>query len=134
MNRHPFSLIAPVLLLAACSSTPPAKDPDPALQESSSSSNTPPPDKEAVAPASNAKVQQAIDALQKQDFEGAKTLLSDARKENPKDAQAAYYLGVALQSLNDAKGARGEYEAALKLDPKLVEASVNLSQIQVETG
>ncbi len=122
---------AAALLLSACSSTPPAKEPDPSLEEKPASNQ---PDPNAVAEASSAKVQQGIDAIQKQDFAGAKAVLSEARKDNPNDAQAAYYLGVALQSLEDAAGARKEYEAALKLDPKLTEAAVNLSQIQLEAG
>lgn len=118
------------LLVSACSSTPPAKEPDPSLEEKPAQGD---PDPNAVAAASSAKVQQGIDAIQKEDFAGAKAVLSEARKEAPNDAQAAYYLGVALQSLGEP-AARAEYEAALKLDPKLTEASVNLSQIQLEAG
>jgi Tfp pilus assembly protein PilF len=130
MNSTFRWLGATALLLSACSSTPPAKEPDPSLDEKPQNQ----PDPNAVAAASSAKVQQGIDAIQKEDFVGAKAVLSEARKEAPKDAQAAYYLGVALQSLEDAPGARKEYEAALALDAKLTEASINLSQIQLEAG
>jgi len=129
--RHLGRLGALALVVSACSSTPPAKEPDPSLEEKPADGGA---DPNAVAAASSAKVQQGIDAIQKEDFAGAKTVLSEARQEAPNDPQAAYYLGVALQSLGDAAGARKEYEAALKLEPKLIEASINLSQIQLEAG
>ncbi len=55
--------------------------------------------------------------------------MSDARKESPKDPQAAFYLGVALEGLSDGTGATAAYKDALALDPKLTEASVNLSAL-----
>jgi Flp pilus assembly protein TadD len=85
-----------------------------------------------VAKPSNDQVKQGIDAIQAQDFEKAKGVLAEARKADPKDPQAAYYLGVALEALGDAKGAAAEYKAALELDPKLAEASVNLSGILLD--
>lgn len=85
-----------------------------------------------VAQPSSDLVKQGIDAIQKQDFETAKAVLGEARKSDPKDAQAAYYLGVALESLGDPKAAVAEYRAALNLDPKLVEASVNLSGVLLD--
>jgi Tfp pilus assembly protein PilF len=88
----------------------------------------------AVAKASSDKVDQAIQAIQKEDFAGAKTLLTEARSADPKDPQAAYYLGVAEQSLGENDAAKKSYTAALELDPKLAEASVNLSQMQLEGG
>jgi tetratricopeptide (TPR) repeat protein len=109
-------------------STPPANEPDPSLEPAPS--NQPGPN--AVQPASSSKVIEGMDAIQKQDFEAAKTALTVARKENPNDPQAAYYLGVALHSLGDVAGAAKEYAAALELDPKLTEASVNLSQLELE--
>ena len=85
----------------------------------------------AVAPSSS-KVKEATDAIQAQDFAGAKALLEAAIAENPKDPQAHFYLGVALEGLGDAKGAAGKYEAALALDPKLTEASTNLSGVLLD--
>lgn len=85
----------------------------------------------AAAPSSS-KVKEGADAIQAQDFARAKALLEAAVAENPKDPQAQYYLGVAVEGLGDAKGAAEKYEAALALDPKLIEASVNLSGVLLD--
>jgi len=58
--------------------------------------------------------------------------LSAARSESPKDPQAAFYLGVALEGLGDGTGAAAAYKDALALDPKLTEASVNLSALLLD--
>src|SRR5262245_57990340 len=47
---------------------------------------------------SQAQLMQGIDAVQKKDFDKAKTVLGEARKRDPKDARVAYYLGVALEN------------------------------------
>ncbi|HEY2405304.1 MAG TPA: tetratricopeptide repeat protein [Polyangiaceae bacterium] len=122
------------LALGACAgSTPPPADPPPPDMgpAPSASAESKPPADQTEKP-SSAKVEQAIDALKKQDFAAAKTLLTAARAENQKDPQAAYYLGVALQGLNDAAGAKSAYQDALKLDAKLTEASVNLSALLLD--
>ncbi len=80
-----------------------------------------------VATASSAKVQEGIDAIQAGDYSAAKAALEEAHTADPKDAQAAFYLGVALQNLDDPEGAMAKYQAALDNDPKLLEAIVNLS-------
>ncbi|HEV8245465.1 MAG TPA: tetratricopeptide repeat protein [Polyangiaceae bacterium] len=72
---------------------------------------------------------QAVDAIRAKDFEKAKSILSAARKNDPKDPRVAYYLGVALQNTGDAKAAKDEYRAALALEPGLSEASVGLSSV-----
>lgn len=87
-----------------------------------------------AAPASSAKVEQGIDAIQAGDFERAKMLLSDAAQADPDDPQAAYYLGLADEQLGDTAAARADYERALKLDPELVEARVNLSALLLDAG
>jgi Flp pilus assembly protein TadD len=126
-----LSLLVSSIGLVACSggSTPPPNEPDPSLEPAPSEGSDP----NAVQPASSSKVSEGMNAIQKQDFEAAKAVLSEARKEAPKDPQAAYYLGVALHSLGDTEGAEKEYAAALELDPKLTEASINLSQLELES-
>src|SRR4051812_30059111 len=82
--------------LGACGgSSPPPEAPPPPLDEPS----TPPPAADRTAQASSAKVQQGIDAIKAQDFATAKARLTEARAEAPKDPQAAFYLGVALEGL-----------------------------------
>jgi tetratricopeptide (TPR) repeat protein len=117
------------LLLAACGgSAPPPEAPPPPLDEPS----TPAPASDQTAKASSKKVEQAIDAIKAQDFAKAKSLLTEARAEAPKDPQAAFYLGVALEGLSDGPGATAAYKDALGLDPKLVEAAVNLSALLLD--
>jgi Flp pilus assembly protein TadD len=118
------------VLLGGCAEPPPPQSPD----------NPPPLDDEpaakpkpgAVEAPSNELVKQGMDAIQKQDLEGAKKILSDAATKDPKDPQAAFYLGVALDGLGDVQGAMAQYKKALELDPKLVEAAVNLSGAQYD--
>ena len=119
-----------VLLLAAACGPPPtgAENPDDKqlLDES--------PQNGEVAAASSAKVQAGIDAIQAGDFAKAKQILSEAQAENPKDAQASFYLAVALEQMGDMPGATDNYKKALALDPKLPEASQNLSAILLDGG
>ena len=86
----------------------------------------------AAAPPSNAKVKEGMDAIQAGDFARAKAALDEAVQKNPKDAQAVFYLGVADEGLGDEKSATEQYRHALELDPKLVEASANLSGVLLD--
>ena len=85
-----------------------------------------------VAPASNAKVQEGMEAIQSKDFESARAILTEAHEADPTDPQAAFYLGVALEGLEEFDAAQATYEKALALDAKLVEAYVNLSGILLD--
>ncbi len=120
------------LNLAACGgSTPEASNPDkepPSLEDEDGEGSA------AAAAAPSAKVKQGMDAIQAGDFAGAKTLLEAASKESPKDPQAVFYLGVAMEGLGDGKGALEQYKKALSLDPKLGEASANLSGLLLDQG
>jgi len=119
------------LTVSACGgSAPPPEAPPPPLDNPPPSASAPSAGQSEKA--SSAKVQQAIDAIKAQDFAKAKELLNAARSENAKDPQAAFYLGVADEGLNDASGATAAYKDALTLDPKLTEASVNLSALLLD--
>src|SRR5450432_2755833 len=122
-----FSALA--VLLAACGGSPP---PPPEAPPPPLDSPPPPAPAGATEKASSAKVAQGIDAIKTQDFAKAKELLTQARTESPKDSQAAFYLGVALEGLSDGAGATSAYKDALALDPKLTEASVNLSALLLD--
>jgi tetratricopeptide (TPR) repeat protein len=72
-------------------------------------------------------------AIESKRFPDAKSLLGKAIAKNPKDAQAHYYLGVAESAEGgDVKLAIESYEKAIELDPKLVDAYVNLSALKLE--
>jgi tetratricopeptide (TPR) repeat protein len=121
-------LVVSLMWAMGCSSsTPPpqsATNPEPAST----------PGQGEAAPASSSKVKEAIDAIKAQDYAKAKELLTAARTQDPKDVQAAYYLGVAEQGLGKPAEAIKAYQDALALDPKLTEASVNLSGALLEAG
>jgi uncharacterized protein (TIGR02996 family) len=131
LRARVVALSTAALLGVACggSAKPANTTPDPPLDEPSASPAT-----GAVAAASSAKVQQGIDAIKAEDYAQAKSILTEARTEAPKDPQAAYYLGVAHEQLGDVQAAETEYRAAVELDPKLVEASANLSAILLDAG
>jgi Tfp pilus assembly protein PilF len=114
------------LLLVACASSAPPPAEDPSLGDEPAPGTGAAP---AAAPASNADVEKGMAALEKQDFAGAKTILEAARKNDPKDAQAAFYLGVAFEGLGEKAAAVKEYKAAVELDPKLPDPAVNASQL-----
>ena len=118
------------LFLSACGSPPPAEAPPPPLDSPSDTPAAKPTD--GTEKPSSAKVEQGIEAIKAQDFAKAKELLSAAHKDAPKDPQAAFYLGVALEGLSDGTGASAAYKDALALDPKLTEASVNLAALSLD--
>jgi Flp pilus assembly protein TadD len=128
--RFGLALVSTAIALGACAEPPPAQTPDnpPPLDEQPAQK----PKQDAIVAPSNELVKQGMDAIQKQDFEGAKSVLTQATAQDPKDPQAAFYLGVALDGLGDVPGAMTQYKKALELDPKLVEAAVNLSGAQYE--
>jgi Flp pilus assembly protein TadD len=129
LNRLAFAALS-AFLLAACggeAAPPNTADNPPPLDDPA-----PKPKQDAVVAPSNELVKQGMDAIQRQDFAGAKQVLADAAARDPKDPQAAFYLGVALDGLGDLPGAMAQYQRALELDPKLVEAAVNLSGAKYE--
>jgi Flp pilus assembly protein TadD len=134
MKRLPARLVAASSLwfaLTACGGPPAPVTPEtpPPLDDAPAQKQSKP---EAVVAPSNELVKQGMDAIQKQDFAAAKQVLSEAVGKDPKDPQAAFYLGVALDGLGDVPAAMSQYKKALELDPKLVEAAVNLSGAQFD--
>jgi tetratricopeptide (TPR) repeat protein len=121
-----FAAWVAALLIGCSGGTPAAENPD----------NPPPLDDQGetgpVAAASSEKVKQGRDLIQQKDFAGAKAVLSAAVKDSPEDAQAAFYLGVAHESLAEAEPAIEMYRKALSLDAKLLEAAVNLSALLLD--
>ena len=124
----PFSALPCALVLFACGGAPTPPAADPSLEEPAPSSGG----SASSAPASNASVEKAMSAIQSQDFATAKQILEQARKEDAKDPQAAFYLGVADEGLSDKAGAKEAYKAAMALDAKLPDPAVNLSQLLLD--
>jgi len=125
--KKTFFVVASVSLLVACSGSAPPESESPAGLGGE-------PSPTAVEKPSNDIVQQGILLLEEEKWEEARNVLFDARRKDPKDPQAAYYLGVAWQRLTHLDLAEKNYRAALELDPKLSEAGVNLSQMLLDKG
>lgn len=121
MNLRSHTLLGALLLAcAACSkSAPPPEEPP--------TSSEPAPSGDAVAPASSDAVKKGREQIQSGDFAGAAETLDAAAKADPKDPQAAFYHGVALEGLERFDDAEAEYRRAVQLSPELMEAHANLS-------
>ena len=126
----PCAVVSSALVLAACGGSPPPAAADPTDEEANAEPSGG--GKSASAPASNASVEKAMQAIQGQDFASAKSILEQARKDDPKDPQAAFYLGVANEGLGDKAAAKEAYRAAMGLDAKLPDPAVNLSQLLLD--
>ncbi|MDQ3755799.1 MAG: TonB family protein [Acidobacteriota bacterium] len=63
-----------------------------------------------------------VEAYKRGDFEAAIKMLSAATKKQKEDADAWYYLGLALNRKNDVKRARKAFERAVKLRPDFAAA------------
>lgn len=71
-------------------------------------------------------------ALDAGDAQGAKTAFEAALKKDAKDADASFYLGVALEKLGDKAGAEKRYKDALVARPDLDSAAVNLGALYID--
>jgi Flp pilus assembly protein TadD len=133
LNARPVALAAAAILAlgAACGAppTPRSADTPPDLDDAPTASG-----RSDVVPASNQHVEAAMAAIEAGDYAAAKAAAEKARAQNPKDAQAAHYLGVALEGLGDAKGAEREYRAAIELAPDLPDPAMNLAAILIDAG
>ncbi len=83
-------------------------------------------------PASRPEVNQAMEAINSEDFAGAKRILTPVVAKNPGDVQAVFYLGVSEAALNETDAAIGHFQKALELDPKFGDASLNLSALLLD--
>lgn len=119
--------VVAVLILACSGGTEPAASPDPAPEPIDS----PPASDEPAASASSPELKQAVNAIQAGDFQKAQQLLSDLEKKEPKNAEVAFYAGVAEEGLGSADKAEAQYRRALQLDAKLVDAAANLSALLI---
>lgn len=80
------------------------------------------------------KLQQAENLLEKGDFQKARDLLVTITVADPKDARAAYDLGIAEESLDHAAAAKSAYAAAIAADFKQFEAHYALGMVFAREG
>jgi tetratricopeptide (TPR) repeat protein len=77
---------------------------------------------------------QGVEAIRAEKFDVARGIFEKVVHEEPKNAQAVFYLGVAQQNLGQLPEARASYEQAVALAPKLADAWVNLTAILLDSG
>ncbi len=82
--------------------------------------------KQRVANPLNDLLEEARRDIDKQDFQAAIVPLQKFLAEKDDFAYAHFQLGYAYTGLQKSKEARGEYERAMLLDPKMPEAALNL--------
>lgn len=110
-------------LAISCSSTPAPETP-------SSSS----PSELLAEEGDSSSFDAGVSAIGAGDFESARKTFSEIVADQPGNAQAHFYLGVAQQNLGQNTEAISSYEKALDLDPKLTEASINLTAALLDSG
>jgi tetratricopeptide (TPR) repeat protein len=77
---------------------------------------------------------EGVAAIRDGKYDVAAPLFEKVVAEQPRNAQARFYLGVAQQNLNQVPAARASYEKAVQLDPKLSDGWVNLTALLLDAG
>lgn len=120
------TLAALALALAACGAPqPPPAEPlvaDPPLGA----------EEGAASGAADSDLQRGVAFIKNEKWAEAKAHLEKALAAKPENAEAAYYLGLASEKLGDREGAEKAYRQALKSDPTLAEAALNLGAMYLE--
>jgi tetratricopeptide (TPR) repeat protein len=86
-----------------------------------------------TADALNKLLNAAQEAVDKRDYASAAQNYQDYLAKKPDDAIVHYDLGYAYSALNRPTDAKGEYERAIALDPKMASAYLNLGVTVLET-
>jgi Flp pilus assembly protein TadD len=121
-------------MLACSGGTEPAASPDPTPEPLTEEPANAPADSGGSSSAVSPELKKAIDAIQANDFGGAYKLLADLKTTEPKNAEVAFYSGVAAEGLNKTDEAAKDYRRALELDGKLLDAAANLSALLITQG
>ncbi|MBX3181611.1 MAG: tetratricopeptide repeat protein [Polyangiaceae bacterium] len=117
--------LAALLMVAGCGAPPPNDPSDPpSLDETDLDGDS--------GSSASPEVEEAARAIESGDFDHARAKLEAVLAKAPEDAQANYYYALVQEQAGDAQAAAKHYLAALKSDPKLPEAAVNLSSLVLE--
>lgn len=81
-----------------------------------------------------APLSQGVADYKDESYEEALINLTEARKDDPQSARAAYYLGLTYKMLQDFKNAKEQLKDALTLDPSLYEAHLDLAEALYNLG
>ena len=76
----------------------------------------------------------ANDLMQSGNATEAAQLYRHMLEENPESAQTAYNLALALEAMNDAKGAEDTLRNAINMDPKLGKIPAELGRLELSRG
>src|SRR5262249_44591724 len=80
----------------------------------------------------NTEVERGIAFIKNEKYDDAKQHLQKAIAQDPKNATAHAFLGIALEKTGDKAGAEASYKTALGLDPGLGDAAENLSALYLD--
>ena len=80
------------------------------------------------------EIAQAEDAIQKNDFTGAETLLKKALDEDPHNYQAWFDLGFVLNRLGRADESIAAYRKSVAAKPDVFESNLNLGLMLVRAN
>jgi len=80
------------------------------------------------------EIAQAEEAIQKNDFAGAETLLKKALEKDPNNYQAWFDLGFALNGLNRADESIAAYRKSVAAKPEVFESNLNLGLMLVRAN
>jgi len=112
---------AVLALLFACGSPPPPEAPEAVSPE-------------PVESASSSELTEGEQAIGAGDFARAETIFAKLSADDPKNARAQFYLGVAQQNLGKNAEAVDSYQKAVDLAPKLAEGWINLTAAMLDSG
>lgn len=79
-------------------------------------------------------VKQGVTALKDGKAQQALEIFSRAQRLEPNSPKPHYFIGSALERLNNPDSARAEYETAIRMDPKYVEALTGLGNLLRKQG
>lgn len=74
-------------------------------------------------------IKQGVTALKDGKSEAALEIFTRAQRLEPNSPKPHYYIASALERMGNADSARAEYDTAIRMDPKYVEALTGLGKI-----
>ncbi len=79
-------------------------------------------------------IKQGVEAYRTGNYKRALELFTQAQKLDPGGPKPHYFIGSALEKLDEADSARVEYETAIRIEPKYVEALTGLGNLLRKQG
>ncbi|HSN97405.1 MAG TPA: tetratricopeptide repeat protein [Candidatus Nanopelagicales bacterium] len=126
-SARALALAGAALGLAACGAPQQAPTEDPLVADPPAGA-----EEGAASGAADGELQRGIAYIKNEKYAEAKPHLVKALELKPDSAEAAYYLGVVSEGTGDRQGAEQAYQRALKSDPSLGEAALNLGALYLE--